>query len=58
MRCLMHLADQALFNRYGRWRAREIVGAHIGQRERAAARQLWAILPLVHRQCVLVYTDF
>ena len=39
-------------------RTREIVGVYIGQRDRAAARKLWASLPGVYRQCAVVYTDF
>lgn len=37
---------------------REIAGVHIGQRDREAAKQLWASLPAVYRQCAVVYTDF
>jgi insertion element IS1 protein InsB len=37
---------------------REIVGGYIGARDEAAARQLWASLPAVYRQCAIAYTDF
>lgn len=37
---------------------REIVGVYIGSRDEAAARQLWAALPPVYRQCAIAYTDF
>jgi len=37
---------------------REIVGVYIGARDEAAARQLWASLPPVYRQCAVAYTDF
>ncbi|MGD1929532.1 MAG: IS1 family transposase [Leptolyngbyaceae cyanobacterium] len=37
---------------------REIAGVQIGQRDREAAKQLWASLPAVYRQCAVVYTDF
>lgn len=37
---------------------REITGVHIGDRSEAGARQLWASLPPVYRQCAVAYTDF
>lgn len=37
---------------------REIVGVAIGTRRKATARQLWASLPAVYRQCAVCYTDF
>ena len=37
---------------------REIVGRFIGDRTRKSARQLWASLPGVYRQCAVAYTDF
>ena len=37
---------------------REIVGCFIGDRTRQSARQLWASLPPVYRQCAVAYTDF
>jgi IS1 family transposase len=37
---------------------REIVGLHIGSRNKAGARALWASLPPVYRQCAVCYTDF
>ena len=37
---------------------REIVGCFIGERTRKSARQLWASLPGVYRQCAVAYTDF
>ncbi|MCP4208138.1 MAG: IS1 family transposase [Shimia sp.] len=37
---------------------RAIVGVHVGRRDEQAARQLWASLPLVYRQCAVCYTDF
>ena len=37
---------------------REIVGVAIGSRAKATARQLWASLPAVYRQCAVCYTDF
>ena len=36
---------------------REIVGVYVGERTRAAARQLWQSLPAVYRQCAVCYTD-
>lgn len=38
--------------------SRAIVGVHVGQRDEAGARQLWASLPGVYRQCAVCYTDF
>ena len=37
---------------------KEIVGIHVGSRERIAARQLWESLPPVYGQCATCYTDF
>ncbi len=37
---------------------KEIVGLHVGDRDRAAARRLWDSLPSVYRQCATCYTDF
>jgi IS1 family transposase len=37
---------------------REIVGVYVGARDEASARQLWASLPPVYRQCAIAYTDF
>jgi insertion element IS1 protein InsB len=37
---------------------REIVGVAIGRRTKATARERWAALPAVDRQCVVCYTDF
>ena len=38
--------------------SREIVGMHIGSRDRAGAEALWKSLPPVYRQCAVCYTDF
>ena len=35
----------------------EIVGVAIGARDAATARQLWASLPSVYRQCAVAYSD-
>jgi insertion element IS1 protein InsB len=37
---------------------REIVGVQIGDRSEQGARELWASLPAVYRQCAVAYTDF
>ena len=37
---------------------REIIGVHIGARDKTAARKLWSSLPPVYRQCAVAYTDF
>ena len=37
---------------------REIIGVHVGCRDRAGARVLWDSLPPVYRQCAVCYTDF
>lgn len=37
---------------------REIVGCFVGDRTRKSARNLWASLPGVYRQCAVAYTDF
>ena len=38
--------------------SREIVGMHVGSRDRAGAEELWKSLPLAYRQCAVCYTDF
>lgn len=38
--------------------AEQVVGWHIGGRGEEDARQLWASLPGVYRQCAVCYTDF
>jgi len=38
--------------------SREIVGVHVGSRDRAGAKALWESLPPVYRQCAVCYTDF
>lgn len=37
---------------------REIVGCFLGDRTRKSARQLWASIPPVYRQCAVAHTDF
>lgn len=37
---------------------REVLAVHVGDRSIEGARQLWAALPAVYRQCALCYTDF
>ena len=37
---------------------REIIGVHVGSRDRAGAQVLWDSLPPVYRQCAVCYTDF
>ena len=37
---------------------REIVGLYVGDRSEFGARQLWASLPPVYRQCAVADTDF
>ncbi len=37
---------------------REIVGVHIGSRSAASAQALWQSMPLVYRQCAVIYSDF
>ncbi len=37
---------------------KKIVGWHVGKRGEDDARQLWASLPAVYRQCAVCYTDF
>ncbi|MGB2924731.1 MAG: IS1 family transposase, partial [Limnothrix sp.] len=34
------------------------VGLYVGDRSELGARQLWASLPPVYRQCAVAYTDF
>lgn len=36
---------------------REIIGAHVGSRDKGSAQQLWNSLPKVYRQCAVIYTD-
>ena len=38
--------------------SREIVGMHVGSRDRAGAEALWKSLLPVYRQCAVCYTDF
>ena len=38
--------------------SREIVGVHVGSRDRKGAGGLWRSLPAVYRQCAVCYTDF
>ena len=35
-----------------------IIGVHVGSRDREGARALWASLPPIYRQCAVCYTDF
>lgn len=37
---------------------REIVGIHVGQRDKQGAQGLWNSLPPEYRQCAVSYTDF
>lgn len=37
---------------------REVLAVHVGDRSIKGARQLWAALPAVYRQCAVCYTDF
>jgi insertion element IS1 protein InsB len=37
---------------------REIIGVHIGKRDKKGAQALWDSLPPVYRQCAVCYTDF
>jgi insertion element IS1 protein InsB len=37
---------------------REIIGCFVGDRTRKSARQLWASLPGIYRQCAVAYSDF
>jgi IS1 family transposase len=50
-------------NNYLIWLAKdvitkEIVGVHVGSRDREGARELWNSLPGVYRQCAVIFTDF
>jgi len=36
---------------------REIIGAHVGCRDKSSAQLLWDSLPKVYRQCAVLYTD-
>jgi insertion element IS1 protein InsB len=38
-------------------RSAEIVGLHVGARDRGGAEGLWASLPAVYRQCAVAYMD-
>lgn len=38
--------------------SREIVGFHLGRRDKSGAMDLWQSLPPVYRQCAVCYTDF
>ena len=38
--------------------SRQVVGVHIGLRDRKGAKGLWDSLPAVYRQCAVCYTDF
>ena|GEM_PF-1742606 len=38
--------------------SREIVGMHVGSRDRAGSEALWKSLPPVYHQCTVCYTDF
>jgi IS1 family transposase len=38
--------------------SKEIVGLHVGKRDRVGAKGLWDSLPPVYRQCAVSYTDF
>jgi len=38
--------------------SREIVGLHVGCRDRKGAEMLWKSLPPVYRQCAVCYSDF
>ena len=50
-------------NKYWIWLAidrdtREIIGVHVGSRDRDGAKELWRSLPPVYRQCAVCFTDF
>ena len=38
--------------------SKEIVGLHVGNRDRIGAKGLWDSLPPVYRQCAVCYTDY
>jgi len=38
--------------------SREIVGTHVGNRDRTGTKALWKSLPQIYRQCTVCYTDF
>ena len=38
--------------------SREIIGMHVGNRDRTGAKALWNSLPPIYRQCAVCYTDF
>ena len=38
--------------------SKQIVGIHVGSRDRIGAEGLWNSLPPVYRQCAVYYTDF
>ena len=37
---------------------REIIGCHVGARDRESAQSLWKTIPPVYRQCAVFFTDF
>jgi IS1 family transposase len=37
---------------------REIIGVFVGSRGKSGAKGLWRSLPVVYRQCAVLYTDF
>ena len=39
-------------------KTKEIVGVHVGNRDREGALGLWNSIPGVYRQCAVIYTDF
>lgn len=50
-------------NKYWIWFAidtctKEIVGVHVGSRDKGGAKGLWDSLPPEYRQCAVAYTDF
>jgi len=38
--------------------SREIIGMHVGNRDRTGAKALWNSLPQIYRQCAVCYTEF
>ncbi len=38
--------------------SKEIIGLHVGSRDKTGAKGLWDSLPPVYRQCAVCYTDF
>ena len=58
----MHSLVQQKANEQWLWLAldrttRQIIAFHVGDRSRKSARQLWANLPVVYRECATFYTD-